>query len=414
VDLQNAEIDRLIATAHKYPRRHDIAVKKMQELACYDEASAENCVYALPRGGKAIVGPSVGFANIVADSWGNCFDYGRWVYTDRKEKVVVTEGIFINWENNRRLVISDQRRIVDSRGRLYNDDMVIVTSKASTSIARRNVILNAVPRPLWYPIYERALYIVRGSQEQLADRRDKAIKALAQFGVELKRILLYLGISKPDEIGVEHIPTLRGMYTQLRDGAVTVEEMFDPRHLTGTGFEQVANPLGQAGGTEDEDDEVVIGPATQSAETAAAPAAQAAPQTPTATPPAEAAAKPAETAQDTPAAAARPAPAADAKPAQDAATAPAEAEKPAAAKTKAKPKVETQPAAGTAPAFKTPEQYCEHARAWITAATSPSAINEQWKGEREVRGNARVVGDQLTELLQFKNERIKALERPAQ
>lgn len=263
VDLARAEIDQMIATAHRYPRSLDTVIKHIKTMACYNEAAAENCIYSLPRGGKPIIGPSIGFANIVATAWGNCVDGSRWVATDRKEKVVVAEGVFHDYQTNRKTIISEQRRIVDKNGRLYSDDMIIVTSKAAGAIARRNAILQIVPRALWFPIYEEALTIVRGTTETFAEKKDKAIRAFAQFGVKPEQLFMFLGLKGDPDLTLEHIPILRGAYTQLRDQAVTVEEMFDPRNLTGKGFETVANPLA------DEDEEDDEGPQQQPARQAA-------------------------------------------------------------------------------------------------------------------------------------------------
>jgi hypothetical protein len=213
-------------------------------MACYNDAAAQNCIYSLPRGGKPIIGPSIGFANIVAQAWGNCTDGARIVHIDRKEKVIVAEGGFHDLETNRKTMLPVQRRICGKDGRLFNDDMIMVTGMAAASIARRNAILNAVPRALWFPIFEEALQIVRGSLETFAESKDKALKAFAQFGVAPDKVIMALGLKGDADLTLEHITPLRGMYQALRDGSVTVEEMFDPRRMTGTGFEKVDNPLG--------------------------------------------------------------------------------------------------------------------------------------------------------------------------
>ena len=244
-DLARAEIDQAIATAHRYPRQLDTVIKKIGTLACYNDAAAENCIYSLPRGGKPIIGASIGFANIVASSWGNCTDAARIVHIDRHEKTVVAEGGFHDLEANRKTIVPVQRRIVDRQGRLFSDDMIMVTGMAAASIARRNAILNAVPRALWFPIYEQALQIVRGTVETFAERKAKAITAFAQFGVKPEQIYMALGLKGDPDLTLEHIAPMRGMYQALRDGSSTVEEMFDPRRMTGTAFEKVANPLGE-------------------------------------------------------------------------------------------------------------------------------------------------------------------------
>ena len=194
VDLARAEVDVAIATAHRYPRQLDTVLKKIGTLACYNDVAAENCIYSLPRGGKPIIGASIGFANIVASSWGNCTDAARIVHIDRHEKTVMAEGGFHDLETNRKTLVPVQRRIVDRQGRLFSDDMIMVTGMAAASIARRNAILNAVPRALWFPIYEQALSIVRGTVETFAERKAKAIQAFAQFGVKPEQIYMALGL----------------------------------------------------------------------------------------------------------------------------------------------------------------------------------------------------------------------------
>lgn len=246
VDLAQIEINQMIATAHRFPRDIRTALKKATSMVLFDEASAENSIYALPRGGKPILGPSIGLANSLAASWGNCWDYSNHIGVDRRDKMVIAQGVFVDWETNRTTKQNVTRRISDRNGRLFNDDMIMVTSQAAQQIARRNAILNAIPRPLWFPIYEKALFVVRGSEATLPEKREKAIRSLAQFGIEPAKIFLYLQVKDANEIGIEHLPTLRAMYTQLRDGSITVEEMFDPRHMLGGDFEQFNNPLGGA------------------------------------------------------------------------------------------------------------------------------------------------------------------------
>lgn len=245
VDLASTEINQLIAIAHRFPRQRKRVLAKLEESVLFDEAAADNSIYVLPRAKKPIPGPSIGFANALASAFGNCWDTGRWISTDRREKVVIAEGNFFDCESGRRVSVSEQRRIVDSRGNLYTDDMIIITGKAAAAIARRNAILQGISRNLWFPTYEKALYMVRGSEETLPQRRDAAFKALAQFGIAPKRIVLFLGLRNPDEIGIEHIPTLRGMYSSLRDGSTSVEELLDPRRMA-TGELDDANPLDDA------------------------------------------------------------------------------------------------------------------------------------------------------------------------
>lgn len=404
VDLVRAELDQAIVTAHRYPRKIEVFVKRLEAMALYDEAAADRCIYSLPRGNKPIVGPSIGFANILSSAWGNCRDGGRWIRTDRGEKVVMCEGAFFDLETNRQTNVSAVRRISDSRGRLYSDDMVIVTAQACTAIARRNAILNGVARPLWNPVYERALMIVRGTVQTLGERRDKMIAAFAAFGVEPRRIALALGVQGPDQITLDHIVVLRGMYEALKDGTMTAEEMFDPRRMTSGAFEKIDNPLGEEE-DDDEESDGVVGDAEPGAPKASGVARGHSLE--------EAMrphhAKTAAAAEPEPRPAAEPADLGEKKgdedpPRKSVAQPAAEKEPPAAAKAASLAKA----AAPEKP--KTEEQYEAWAIDWIAREASATAIDDRWKGERKLRNDCGVVEDQRARLIAVKDARIRELQ----
>ena len=407
VDLAAVEIDRLIATAHRFPRNLEVVRDQLDQIVCFDEASADNAVYALPRAGKAIVGPSIGFANALAGAYGNCWDDSRWLYTDRKEKIVVGGGVFVDFQSNRRVTMSEQRRIVDSKGRLFSDDMIVVTSKAAGAIARRNAILAGIPRPLWHPIYDKALRIVRGTEEQLVDRRDRAVRSLAAFGITPALIFAYLGVRELKEIGIEHIPTLRGMFQQLRDGSVTVEEMFDPRRMTSGGFESAGNVLGgdpegagapRSGSTAEVERRTATEPAAAGqGGDAGSPAAQGGEGDKGAADgqPAGSASQSKGRGGGKTRKAAEPTAEKDAEP------------KPAAAEAKPEPKPEPKPAEKPAP--KTPEEYEAHHAAWLAAQTSATGASEKWKGEKDLRTSCRVTEDVYDRCKRAQDAKVAAL-----
>lgn len=226
VSLSKAEINQQIATARQYPRSIERTVKSILTLSTMDEETAESCIYALPRGGKPIKGPSARFAEIIASQWGNCRIGSRVVHVDKTEKYVEAEGIFHDLETNmaRRALV--RRRISDKHGRVLSDDMIIVTGNAASSIASRNAILAGVPRAVWRKAYDRCEQVVAGSVETLGVTIDKTMKAFAAFGVTPERVCAAIEIGGVADIKIDHIPTLRGMYAALKNGEATVEEMF--------------------------------------------------------------------------------------------------------------------------------------------------------------------------------------------
>ncbi len=223
--LAKAEIDLQIATAHAYPRSLSKINKNVLSLVTISQSAAEKCTYALPRGGKPITGPSIRLAEIVASQWGNSRIGARVVHVDRKEMYVEAEGIFHDLETNTATTARVRRRISDRNGRLFNDDMILVTGNAACSIAKRNAILGGVPEAIWGEAYDAALRTVRGDMKTLPERRDETFKAMAAFGLSPDQLYAILGVAGEKDFGLDQIGTLRSTYAALKNGETTVEEL---------------------------------------------------------------------------------------------------------------------------------------------------------------------------------------------
>lgn len=226
IEMNRVEIDQQIATARRYPRQISRVASNIKSLVTLDEETAEECMFALPRGGKPIKGPSIRFAEVVKATYGNNRSASRVIAVDRIEKVVIAEGVFHDLETNTATRSETRRRIVDSKGRLYNDDMIIMTGNAAGSIALRNAILGGVPKALWRGAYSAVQSLIAGDIKTLAETREKAIRALATFGVTPEQVFEAVGLAGLEDIKLDHIPVLRGMFSALKNGEETVETMF--------------------------------------------------------------------------------------------------------------------------------------------------------------------------------------------
>lgn len=226
IGLAKAEIDQQVATAKRYPRSIARAQRAIFELVTIDEESAKECNYALPRGGKPITGPSIRLAEIIASEYGNNRTGARVVHVDRAEKYVEAEGVYIDLETNAATTARVRTRIVDRYGKLYSDDMIIVTGNAVCSKAKRNAILAGVPKAVWRKAYEAALATIKGDIKTLSERRDAMLKAFAAFGVKPEQIFTALDIGGIDDVGIDEITLLTGMHATLKSGEETVESMF--------------------------------------------------------------------------------------------------------------------------------------------------------------------------------------------
>ena len=222
--INRSEIDMQISTAHKFPRSIKRFRQEALAMVTLNEQIAESCIYALPRGNKTIEGPSARFAEVVASAWGNCRAGAR-VVSDQGN-FVTAQGIFHDLERNVAITYEVQRRITDSRGRRYNDDMIGVTGNAASSIALRNAILKGVPKAFWDDMYQAARATVMGDFQTLANRRAEAMKAFVALGVKPEQVFSKLGVSGVEDIGLEHLVTLRGLITAIKEGDTTPEQAF--------------------------------------------------------------------------------------------------------------------------------------------------------------------------------------------
>lgn len=223
--IARVEIDTLIATARQYPRSIKRAQSRMLDLVTLDEEAADDAIYALPRGGKTLEGPSIRFAEAAAQSWANCRVAARTVHVDKVQGFVEAEGFFLDAETNVATLARIRRRITDSKGRTYNDDMITTTSNAAQSIARRNAILAGIPKAVWRKPYEAARQVLMGDFKTLANRRAEALAAFVRYGITDTQVFALLNVQGAEDIDQEKMVPLRGMYASLKNGDVTVEEL---------------------------------------------------------------------------------------------------------------------------------------------------------------------------------------------
>jgi hypothetical protein len=225
--LTKAEIDQQIATAHAFPRSPAQARDRMIGLATLDDQMAEECIYSVPRGGKTIRGPSIRFAEIVLSCWGNIRCAARVSHEDRIERYVEAEAIVHDLESNVGFVARARRPIQMKRGKTSVDaDMTQLAGAAAISVARRNAILGAVPKPVWSKALAAVESVIRGDVKTLVERRDAAISYFNKAGVTTDRILKALEVQHLDDISLDNLVDLNGMRSALKTGEASLDTLF--------------------------------------------------------------------------------------------------------------------------------------------------------------------------------------------
>jgi hypothetical protein len=235
-DRAVAEAQGKLILAKKFPRDEARAYSAIIQ-ACSRRSLAEVSMYAFPRGGQSVTGPSIRLAEELARCWGN-MSYGTRELS-RKEGVSEMEAFAWDEETNVRSVQQfTVRHIRDTRsgGVRLTDERDIYELTANQAARRlRARILAILPPDIVEAAIEQCRKTVTGaSDEPIAARIRKMVVAFAKFGVTAEQIEKRLG-HPIDETTPDDIADLTGIFTSLRDGQTKAADWFGANATQGDG-----------------------------------------------------------------------------------------------------------------------------------------------------------------------------------
>jgi len=145
-------------------------------------------------------------------------------------RFVESEATAWDLETNVAIRIRSRRRITDSMGNRYSDDMIGVTSNAASSIALRNAIFRVVPKSVVEQVYMAARNVAVGGQSTLSMRRQKMIESFGKMGVAEERLLGRLDRPGVNDITLDDLEKAIGLFNEIKNGEADIDEMFpEPR-----------------------------------------------------------------------------------------------------------------------------------------------------------------------------------------
>lgn len=222
--LNKSEIEQQVEISKKYPRSIDKFRKNIDQYCCLTPAIALSMFYSLPRAGKQIVGPSVRMAETLLTCWGNS-RAGLRIIGERGD-VAIAQGLFFDCENNVGIAIEAARNILDKNGRKFNADMIKTTGDAAASVGYRNAIVRGIPRALWWDTYDKARMTAVGEAKSFVDQVNQAVEEFSKQGVTQVALLNMIGAPSLRDITADHILTLRTVFSEIKRGDKTVEDVF--------------------------------------------------------------------------------------------------------------------------------------------------------------------------------------------
>jgi len=222
-----AEVDQQIVTARRFPRQIQKVMNEALSMATRTEDVAAACIYNLPRGGKAIKGPSVRLAEIMVTAWGNIRAEAR--VGDADATHATAEAVCWDLEKNVAVRIVTKRRITDRNGRRYNEDGITQALNAASSIAFRNAVFRVVPRSFVNEVYDAAESVAVGNIATLAERRGKAVEFFQRYGITADRVAAAVEKPSIEALTLEDVAQLKAMAESLKRGDRKIDDLFpDP------------------------------------------------------------------------------------------------------------------------------------------------------------------------------------------
>ncbi len=240
-----AEVQAAYVIAKKFPRDDNASYMRIMK-ACERPFLAEQAMYAYPRGGQLVTGPSIRLAEAMAQAWGN-IDCGIREIS-QADGMSVAEAYAIDLETNTRITKTfhvphsrdtkqGKKRLTDSR-----DIYELVANQGSRRL--RACILGVIPGDVIDAAVHQCGKTLESSDVPMADQIRKLVLAFDEIGVKTDHLEKRLG-HKLDATIPQEIVTLRGIYKSIKDGMADRSQFFDIASVAG---ESARNELLEAVG----------------------------------------------------------------------------------------------------------------------------------------------------------------------
>lgn len=222
-----SEIQGMMTVAKRFPR-DEISASNRILRSCQRKSLAETALYAYPRGGQTVTGPSIRLAETLARSWGN-LDFGI-IELEQREGESHMMAYCLDLETNVRqqktFVVKHERDTKQGRKTL-TDNRDIYEMTANQGARRlRACILGVIPGDIVDAALEACEKTLQGNtKEPLIDRVKAMAAAFFEIGVNQEMIESRLKHRLDATIDPELV-SLRKIYTSIKDGASKREEWF--------------------------------------------------------------------------------------------------------------------------------------------------------------------------------------------
>lgn len=235
---ETQEVQAAMIIAKRFPRDMIQAEGRILQ-SCKRTRLAEASMYAYPKGGAKVEGPTIRLAEVLAQCWGN-MDFGIKELEQRHGESTVLAYAWDLETNERRTItwtVRHERKVnqrdgsgktIGSRIDVLDDPREIYEMVANQGARRlRACILAIIPGDIQDAAIEQCRKTLAGdSQEPLIDKIRKMVAAFAEIGVTQSMIEQRLG-HKIEATNLAEIVTFRSIYQSISDGMSDRKDWFD-------------------------------------------------------------------------------------------------------------------------------------------------------------------------------------------
>ncbi|MFH0982809.1 MAG: hypothetical protein V2A79_14900 [Planctomycetota bacterium] len=221
------EVQAAMIVAQKFPRDERAAYTRIMR-ACGRQKLAEQAMYAYPRGGQTVTGPSIRLAEMLAQNWGN-LDFGIVELEQRDGESIIMSycwDLETNTRQTKVFTVPHERHTRQGVTKL-TDPRDIYEMTANQGARRlRACILGIIPGDVVEAACAQCEQTVAGNvKEPLADRLRAMVAAFAEYGVAEAQIVARLG-HRLEATTEAELANLRKVYVSLRDNMASPDSFF--------------------------------------------------------------------------------------------------------------------------------------------------------------------------------------------
>lgn len=224
-----AEVKASVSMAMANPRDPVRAMDRILQ-ECRRPTLAEQAVYAYPRGGQQVTGPSIRLAEALARNWGN-IDFGIKEIENKNGRSVVYAYAWdmeTNTRASKTFVVPHERHTKKGKTRL-TDPRDIYEMVANQGARRlRNAVLSIIPGDVIESAVKEAEQTLQHSMGAPEEKIASMLKHFKDLGVTQQQIERRLGHRlEAGSTVVQELLSLHKIYTSIKDGYSSAADWFE-------------------------------------------------------------------------------------------------------------------------------------------------------------------------------------------